>query len=165
LRELKDIPHRGTAEAVQALVLVPNYTEVATLLCDLEEELLLDVVGVLVLVYEDIPDVVGHSVRRGAVPEQVMYEPLQVGEVCTVGVEENALVSAIGVADGDEEGIGGTRELLGIDEFLRDLVEVAPRPFDGRPPGLPAEQKEIVLRQPYDLVEVLEDEKELRQLV
>lgn len=38
LRELQDVPHRGAAEAVQALVLIPNYTKVATFFCELEKE-------------------------------------------------------------------------------------------------------------------------------
>ena len=61
--------------------------------------------------------------------------------------------------------VGGSDELLGIDEFLRDLVEVTARSFDGRPAGLPFAEEEVVLRRPDDLVEVLEDEEELRQLV
>jgi hypothetical protein len=48
--------------------------------------------------------------------------------------------------------------LLGIDEFLRDLVEVTARSFDGRPAGPPFAEEEVVLRRPDDFVEVLEDE-------
>jgi len=45
------------------------------------------------------------------------------GEVGAIGVEQRPLVATIGATDGGEEGIRGVRELLGIDKFLRDLVE------------------------------------------
>ena len=51
-----------------ALVLVPDYAEVTALLCELEEKLLLDVVGVLVLVYEDVAKIAGYGVRCAGVP-------------------------------------------------------------------------------------------------
>ena len=69
LRELQDIPHRGSAETVEALVLVPDNTEVPVGLNELQEDLLLDVVGVLVLVHENVADVAGHSVRSAGVIE------------------------------------------------------------------------------------------------
>ena len=127
--------------------------------------MLLDVVGVLVLVHEDVAEVAGHGIRGAAVAEQVVHEPLQVGEVGAVGVEERPFVAAIRVADRREKRVGGSGESLGIDEFLRDLVEVTARSFDGRPAGLPFDEEEVVFQRPDDLVEVLEDEEQLRELV
>ena len=151
--------------AVEALVLVPDNTEVPARLGELQEDLLLDVVGVLVLVHEDVAEVAGHSVRGATVAEQVVHEPLQMGEVGAVGVEESPFVAAIRVADRRQERVGGGGELLGIGEFLSDLVEVTARSFDGRPAGLPFDEEEVVLRRPDDLVELLEDEEQLRELV
>jgi hypothetical protein len=86
-------------------------------------------------------------------------------EVGSVGVEKCALVSAIGIAYCDEEGVGGPDELCGIDEFFRNLVDVATRPFDGCPAGLPAQQEEVVVGRSDNLVEVLEDEQELGKFI
>jgi hypothetical protein len=100
LRELEDVPHRGPAEAVQALVLVPDHAQVAALLRELQQELLLDIVSVLVLVHEHIAQVAGHTVRGAAIAQQIVHEPLQVREVGSVGIEKGTLVTTVGAADG-----------------------------------------------------------------
>jgi hypothetical protein len=61
-RELQYISDRCTTKAIQALILVPDDTEVASPLRELEEELFLNVVGILVLVYEDVADVLPRQV-------------------------------------------------------------------------------------------------------
>lgn len=51
-RKLQNVPNRRAAESVQALVLVADNANVAGLLGELEQELLLDEVRVLVLVHQ-----------------------------------------------------------------------------------------------------------------
>ncbi len=53
LGEFEDVADRGTAEAVEALVFVADNAEVACRFREFEEDLFLDVVGVLVLVNHD----------------------------------------------------------------------------------------------------------------
>jgi len=86
-------------------------------------------------------------------------------EVGAIAVPQSPLVPAIGSADGAEKRVSGAGELLVLDELLSNLVEVAASAFDCGPPSLPAKQKEIVFWRPDDLVEMLENEEELRQLV
>ena len=87
LRELEDVAYGGPAEAVETLVLVADDAQVASFLREFEQELLLDVVGVLILVHEHVTQVAGHGVCGRRVTEQVVDEPLQVREVDPIGVE------------------------------------------------------------------------------
>ena len=125
----------------------------------------MDVVGVLILIDEDVPEVTGHGVGGGGIVEQIVDEALQVREVGTLGVDERTFVSAVCITDGDEERVAGSSELLGVDEFLGDLVEVATCTLDGCPAGLPPAKEAVVLPGPDDLFEALHDEEELRQFV
>jgi predicted metal-dependent HD superfamily phosphohydrolase len=55
-RELQDVPHSRATEAIQALVLITDDAQVPRPVGELEQQSLLDMVCVLVLVDEDVPD-------------------------------------------------------------------------------------------------------------
>ena len=54
LREFEDVPDGRAAEAIETLVFVPDNAEISTLLRESQEELLLDVVGVLILIHQHV---------------------------------------------------------------------------------------------------------------
>ena len=61
-RELQDISDCCATEAIQALILIADDTEVSSPLCELQEKLFLNVVGILVFVHEDVADVLHQQV-------------------------------------------------------------------------------------------------------
>jgi hypothetical protein len=54
--KLRDVPDGRAAEAIQTLVFISGHAEVAALLGEIEEQLLLDVVGVLILIDRQVSD-------------------------------------------------------------------------------------------------------------
>ena len=122
-------------------------------------------VGVLVLVHQQVTHAGGHRARIRRIVQQVVHLPLQVGEVNTVGVQQGLFVASAGAADGTKERVVGSRQPGRIDQLFRDLVEVAACPFNGGPPSPPAGEEPVVVVRADNLVEVFEDEEKLCQLV
>jgi hypothetical protein len=164
-RELQDVSHRCPTEAIQALILVADDAEVSGLLRELQEELLLDVVRILVLVHEDIADVAREQLPQVGVCEEGEDHALQMGEVHAVVVQQSLFIGEVGFSYPSQERHFGGEQALGLDEFLRDLVEVTLHSLDGSPSRFPAAQVEPTLLRADDRVEVIEDEQQLGQLV
>ena len=97
--------------------------------------------------------------------QEPVHEALQVGEVGPVAREEGGLVGPIRARNPLQKRIGGSRDLLGIDQLLGQLVEVGANALDRGPACLPLAQVEVILRRPDDLLEVIEDEQKLGQIV
>ena len=73
LRKLQDVTDGGTSEAVQALVIVTDHTDVLAVSCEEEHKLLLDEVRVLVFVHHDVRDLGAQFLQNpGVVPEQMI---------------------------------------------------------------------------------------------
>ena len=165
LLKLQDVTHRRAPEAVEALILIAHHAQVPVRSRQLQKKLLLDVVGVLVLVHQQVARAGGHGIRSRGVVEHVVHEPLKMGEVHPVGVQQCLLVALASGADGSKERIAASHQPAGVDELFRDLVEVAARALDGCPARPPAVEEQAIVRRSYDLVKVLEEEEELRQIV
>ncbi len=76
LRELQDVSHRGAAEAIEALILVADDAQVAAAGSEVEQKLLLDMVGVLVLVDHHVADVARQHRAAVATAQQVEHMAL-----------------------------------------------------------------------------------------
>ena len=158
-RKLQDVAHRGAPEPVEALILVAHDAQVPILSRQLQQKLLLDVVGVLVLVHQQVARAGGQGIRMRRVVEHVVHEPLQMGEVHPVGGPQGLLVAPVRGADGRDERVAGGDERARIDKLFRDLVEVAAHAFDGGPARLPASEEQVVVGRADDLVEAFEYEQ------
>ena len=152
-------------EAVEALILVAHHAQVAGGACQLHQQLLLDVVRVLVLVHQQERDGGDDGGGRVRLLQQVVRQPLQMGEVHAVPLAQPLLVALAGSADGGEEVVVRSGQQRRINQLLGDLVEVAPCALDCRPAGCPTAQVLALPRFADDVVEVLEDEQQLGQVV
>ena len=100
LLELEDVGDVGASEAVDRLVPIAHDGDVAVLLGQLDDQLVLDLVGVLVLVDEDVGKalaVVGEHV--GVAAEQLDGVEEDVVEVHGAGPEQAGLVLAVDVGE------------------------------------------------------------------
>src|SRR5205823_4577775 len=79
--------------------------------------------------------------------------------------EQGVSVSIVGGAEAAQEGFGSVQEALWIDEFLRNLVEVAAHAFDGSPLRGPLAKVAPIVLRPDNRLEMLEDEKKLGQFI
>jgi hypothetical protein len=70
--KLQDVSDHCPPEAIQALILIADDAEVARPLRQLEQELLLNVVGILVFVHEDVANVVSERVPLLGICEEGM---------------------------------------------------------------------------------------------
>ena len=57
--ELERVPHAGSAEPVDALVIIPHHADVAVLAAQAQPDVLLCVRGVLILIADQVPDAGG----------------------------------------------------------------------------------------------------------
>ena len=138
LLEVEDVRDVGAAELVDALVAVADDRDVAVLGAELDDELVLDPVGVLVLVDQDVGEalaVVGQHL--GVAAEQLGGLQEDVVEVHRPGPQQAGLVLAVdlgqlllGEASGpvvevvDEDVVVLGRRDLGVDRAGRHLLGV-----------------------------------------
>ena len=133
--ELQDVPHRGPAEAIQALVVVAHHAEVLVVSGQAEHDLFLDVVRVLVFVHQHVARAADHLSGNGWVAQQVVEQLLLVREIQSVARLHRLLVPHVRRADLLDKGIVAGNERLRIEEFLGDLVEVTPARLRSRSSG------------------------------
>ena len=120
LLELEDVPNVSASKSVHTLVGVTHDADVAVLLGEHEDELVLGAVGVLVLVHEEVAEallVVEQHVGMGL--EQVHRHHEQVVEVHGAGRMQPVLVLPIDVADlALEDRLGPRHVGLEVDQLV-----------------------------------------------
>ena len=165
LRKLQNVANRRPAKSVQALIFVADHAQIASPLGQFQQQLFLDVVRVLVFIHEHMADFPRHSVGGFRIGEKGDHGPLQMSKVDPVRFLKGVFIAQVGLADLFQKGFGGIYQLRRIDQFLGDLAEIVSRAFDRRPARCPAAQIESLGLRADDFVELLEDEKELRQII
>ena len=111
--EVEDVADVGTAPGVDRLVRVADHAEVAVLLRDLLDELVLHAIRVLVLVDQDVlpaAPVVGEHLRKAIEELRGLQE--QVAEVEGVGVDEQPLVGVVDLGGALAVDVGGAGRRL-----------------------------------------------------
>ena len=81
LVELEQVPHAGSAEPVDALVIIPHHADVAVVAAQAQEDVFLYVRGVLVLIANQVPDTGGDETSGPVVLQKLRGPPLQVIKV------------------------------------------------------------------------------------
>ena len=146
IRELQDVPHRGATETIQALVLVTDNADVASFGRKPQQNLLLNGVRVLILVYEHVLDFRCDLLRNIRIEEEIVYQPLEMGEILSVVVEERRSIGDVCFPELLEKWVLGTCQFRWIDHFFGDLVEIRPQPLNGCPLRLPFPEKQPLPR-------------------
>ena len=103
LRELEQVPHAGSAEPVDALVIIPHHADVAVAAAQAQEDVFLYVRGVLVLIADQVPDAGGYGTRHPVVLQKLRGPPLQVIEVSAALPLEQVPVPLVTTAQGSVE--------------------------------------------------------------
>jgi hypothetical protein len=70
-REFQNVANGGSAETVEALILVSNYAEISASLGHLNQKLFLDVVRILVFVNQNVSDVSNYTFRDLSILEEI----------------------------------------------------------------------------------------------
>ena len=124
LRELHEVLHRCAAEAVERLVVVTHDAEVAAAFRQAEKEPLLDTVGVLVLVHDDVL-----KDRLGAVmpiqdPECLLLQQREIGACRLARGPQRVQVGRVHAHQPSQRCVSHQRrDLVGRQALLGEAVE------------------------------------------
>ena len=118
--EVEDVADVGTAPRVDGLVVVADDHEVSVAAREHLRDLVLCLVGVLVLVDQDVPETAPVLVAHvGVVTEQDVRVEEQVVEVERVGPQQPLLVGPVDAGDGLVRGVADARHVaVGADELV-----------------------------------------------
>ena len=94
-----------------------------------------------------------------------MDEPLQVREVHPILTKQRRTIRLVSSTDRLKEAGSAGKELVRLDKFLGDLVEVSSGAFYGCPARAPSLKVKVILGWANDFVEVLKKEQEQRPLL
>ena len=135
LLEVDDVAEVGAAKFVHALIRVTHHAHVAVAVGEEEHHLVLGLVGVLVLVDEDVLEALAVVLENvGMLAEQLDGVGEQVVEVHRPGLEEAGLVLGVHVGVfAVEDVLRPTLCLLGVDEFVLPEADDAVDAARGEP--------------------------------
>ena len=165
--EAQQVHHAGAPEPVDALVVVADHADVAVAAGQPEQQALLDIAGVLVLVADQVPYPVGDGTGDAVIVEEFGGPTLQVAEVRAALFQEQVPVAGVAPAQGGVERVPGRRQLVGVNHFVADPLEVLAAVGDHQaglppPPALPFQDVQVGAE---DMVEVSVQETFLTILV
>lgn len=164
-RELEDVANAGAAESVESLVVVAGDCQVLVMAGEGQEDLFLDVVGVLILVDDDVGDVHRDVVPYVGFLEEFPCRALQVGEVGEAMALESLPVCDVALADGGMDWVWGLDEVVGPDQLVGDAVEAVAQGTHHGVGRLPAAQEKGALAPGCDVVKPVVDEDGLGEVV
>ncbi len=133
IRELEDVAHLGAPPPVDGLVVVAHHDQVrARWRCELLEELVLDGVGVLELVHQDVLEARPVLLQRlGVLAQELDEQEQQISEVHRVRRAEKPLIGAVCTLDGERPVVVG-RDTLHVGPASGVLLHVdAPEDIAG----------------------------------
>lgn len=131
-----------------------------------KQQLLLHVVSVLVFIHQYVAHGAADPAQELGVEQQVVDDALLVGEVDAIVAEQRVAVVGVSAPQLLQEGVGVSRQSLGINQFLRDLVEVVAQSLNCAPFGLPSAQvgrRGVLAANPIEMVEEKEQLAEVIQ--
>ena len=165
--ELQQVPHAGSAETVDALVVVSHHADVAVMAAQAQEDTLLGAGGVLVLIADQVPDAGGDGTGGPAVLKEFGGPPLQVIEVRAALPLEQVLVPLVGTAQRDVEGVSGSNQFPWIDELIAEPLEELEAMADHQVRFAPAPARSLqgIQVRAEDVIEVAGQETPLLILV